>query len=678
MTFDDYDIERQVLDFMEQNGIHPALGERLILDGQRHRLKLSGDKSGEKSGAYKIYTDNLPAGWVQDWHLGDPIKWHYDTSALDDERRKYFADPKIKAQTEAKRKAREAAELAAQNKAADTARIRFETLPPAPENFPYLQKKQVYPYGVKLDTYNNTDKAIAIPLRDIRCNVRSIQWILADGGKRFFPDAPLTGLFWAVGLDTANPSDFDGAILLGEGYATMAKLYELTGRPCVAGLFCSHLKNIADVLHKEYPKAKIIVMADNDKGTELKRDFNPGIDAAKQIVKAGLAVDFLAPDFANPNDGSDWDDYALLHGDQASADLLKDKISWASFSEKEKKELAALKALEGISHSLDPRINLPPQEFIGGMFPRKFVSLLIAPPGTGKTIFMQKFVSDVSIGGSVFDGFAEDEPVRKCLILAGEAGYELLIRRGAAMQWPINPQQVKVIDQYEAEIKNISVMLDDSEGWENILRLVKLHNPDIVFIDTLSSFHEKDENKATDMKPIIKRLSSLARDKNIAVVPVHHSRKRLAKDRALSLNQDDVIGSSIINRLVGLIVGIEPMKDDEKSLLVRPLKSWFSTFMPFTYTLKEGLYGGTIVQTDLAPASVNNSKIAVWNYLRSNFALNEWFTKSQIIPSEIEGHVTEWHLKRILTDFVKTGKLQKRGATKFSEYSLAKNYSSED
>ena len=300
--------------------------------------------------------------------------------------------------------------------------------------------------------------------------------------------------------------------------------------------------------------------------------------------------------------------------------------------------------------------------------------MLIAPPGTGKTIFMQKFVSDLSIGGNIFDGFAEDEPVRKSLILAGEAGYELLLRRGASMKWGINPQNVNVLDQYEAETKDINIMLDNPEGIRNVERLVDIYKPDILFIDTFSSFHESDENKAPDMKPIIKKLATIARQNNMAVVPVHHSRKRAAKERALSLNQDDVIGSSILNRLVGLIIGIEPMKDNEKVLLVSPLKSWFSSFMPFTYTLKEGLYGGTTVQTDLAPAGVNNSKNAVWFYLSTTFNKGEWFSTSQIILSEISGcSVADWQLRRILADFVKNGRLERRGSKKSLEYSISKS-----
>ena len=284
---------------------------------------------------------------------------------------------------------------------------------------------------------------------------------------------------------------------------------------------------------------------------------------------------------------------------------------------------------------------------------------------------MQKFVSELSIGGSILGGFAEDEPVRKSLIFAGEAGYELLIRRGAMMKWAITPENVLVVDQYTAETKDIPLMLDDSKGWANVLRTLDMTKPDIVFFDTFSSFHESDENKATEMKPIMKKLAALARDTDIAVVLVHHSRKRLAKERTLSLNQDDVIGSSIFNRLVGLIIGIEPMKDNEKVLLVRQLKSWFTSFSSFTFELKEKFYGGMEVVTDLAPASVNNTKANVWDYLQTNFRKGEWFSSTQIILSEIEGNISDRTLRRILADLIKTGKLTRRGSTKDAEYALS-------
>ena len=214
-------------------------------------------------------------------------------------------------------------------------------------------------------------------------------------------------------------------------------------------------------------------------------------------------------------------------------------------------------------------------------------------------------------------------------------------------------------------------MLDDEkEGWHNVLVLIDEVKPDIIFFDTLSSFHTRDENKATDMKPIIQNLSKVARDKNIAIVLNHHSRKRTSKERTLSLSQDDVIGSSIFNRLVGLIIGIEPMKENEKVLLVRPLKTWFSAFMPFTYQITEDFYGHAVVETDLSPEGVNNSRLAVWNYLRETFQVGEWFNISQIVLSEIEGNVTARQLRTILPALVKTNKLKKQGSTKNVEYSI--------
>ena len=112
------------------------------------------------------------------------------------------------------------------------------------------------------------------------------------------------------------------------------------------------------------------------------------------------------------------------------------------------------------------------------------------------------------------------------------------------------------------------------------------------------------------------------------------------------------------------------MKEDEATLLVRPLKTWFSAFMPFTYRITEDMNGNTIMQTDLSPTNVNNSKIAVWIYLNEVFSHREWFTFSQIIPAEINTNVTEWQLRRIIAGFVNSGKLLKRGATKSLEYSL--------
>ena len=662
-NFDLFDIQQQLLAFMLLNGIFPYDQNMPIsTDGRIHRFRTRDDDASDKSGAYCIFYDTWPAGWVEDWrnHTG-AISWSFPRENLNQEGQSFFDDAKYKKALQvAKKHQQEALKLQKEKQieASENARIRFEQARPAPQNHPYLQKKNVPVLGLR-----EMDGKLVVPLRDAELRFMSLQWIDAEGNKKFYPDAPTKGAFYSVALDVLTPRE---PILIAEGYATMATLYEITGYACVAAMNCHNLLPVAQSLKDKYPDNKIIFMADND----FRTTDNPGITAADEACRKLNLHGVIAPEFKPSDEGSDWNDFRRIYGEDKTRNTLFERIKWACLSDEQKQEASIRKKLSDSVLMLNPAATLKPQEFIGGLFPRDFVSVLAAPSGTGKTIFMQKFVSDLSVGGSVFDGFIDNEPVRKSLIFAGEAGYEMLVRRGASLKWKINPQNALVVDQYRFETNDIPIMLDDIEGWNNVLRLVDMYKPDIIFIDTFSSFHERDENKATEMKPIIRKLASLARDNHIAVVLIHHSRKRTAKERTLSLNQDDVIGSSILNRLVGLIVGIEPMKDDEKTLLVKPLKTWFSAFMPFTYRLTLDFLGRTVMQTDLAPAAVNNSRIFVWNYLVNTFPKGEWFSAGQIVLSEIEGDVSERQIRSILAEFVKTGKLQTRGSNRYMEYSI--------
>ena len=217
-------------------------------------------------------------------------------------------------------------------------------------------------------------------------------------------------------------------------------------------------------------------------------------------------------------------------------------------------------------------------------------------------------------------------------------------------------------------------MLHEEEGWFNTRMLIDIVKPDIVFWDTFSSFHEKDENKATEIKPLIRNIANLAREKNFAAVLNHHSRKRLTKERNLSLNQDDVIGSSIFNRLAALIIGIEKDEDDldgtGKVLKVRALKTWFGAFKSFNFTLEEGFWGGTVMNIDTNPKDANNSRDGVWNYLVTTFKPGEWFGRDDIELDLITPKITERQLRRSLNDFVEKGKLNKQGSTRDSKYSI--------
>ncbi len=114
------------------------------------------------------------------------------------------------------------------------ARIIYESLKPAPDNHPYLVRKNVRNYLLRI---NSETGDLAVPLKNINGQVVSIQWIPADpeAHKRFYEAASLKGTFFSIDLFTYDKS-YDGIILIGEGYATMAKVYELTSLPVVAAI----------------------------------------------------------------------------------------------------------------------------------------------------------------------------------------------------------------------------------------------------------------------------------------------------------------------------------------------------------------------------------------------------------------------------------------------------------
>lgn len=661
------EIIQWALEKMREYNMYPiARDTNLIVDGHIHRYTIEGQKPKSKNGAYVLFSDGIPGGYIQDWSNPDArynINMNY--SGGYSERVKTDIE-QWKKHEEQRQKEREEKQTAA----ADQARRLYQEAGPPPYSHAYLRKKDIVPCGAR---YSKFSDALLIPMYTIDGHLVNVQTILPNGTKLYRPGAIKSRAFFPIDLEHFSPEG-SRPILVGEGYATMCKIHEITGFCCIAAMDCGNIVYVCEDLHKKYPSAKIIVTADNDLETQKKLGRNPGLTCAQNAVNLKYAVGVIAPKFdTNEPEGTDWDDYALVFGNEAAKNALmegREGIKQLCMTPKQREKYFNTLTLCSLLGNLDPEIKIPPQEYIGGLFPVGYVSALVAPSGTGKTIFMQKAVSDLSVGGSFFDGFSEDETPKRSLIFAAEAGYSLLLRRGAMFRWPINPKNVQVADQYTFECNGKSLMLDTDEGFENIKSLIDAVNPHIVFFDTFGFFHDKDENKAVDMKPILKELANIARYKNLAMVLNHHSRKRTSKERALSLNQDDVIGSSIFNRLVSLIIGIEPHAEDEKTLRVRPLKSWFKAFMPFDYKITEDFYGHSVVQFTLNPDDNNNSRILIWNYLQENYTAGQWFSASQIPLAEIGNNINERTFRRTLNDFVNSGNLDKKGSTKDVKYAI--------
>ena len=652
-------IERQVLEAMREAGIPPLRDTRLVIDGALHRYAVEGDKGRETAGAYVIHPDGFPGGYISSWRHGVEVRWKFDLETLDAEMYKRCKMPEFRKQAEEAQRKRDADRKKAQSVASEDARIRFEAAQTAPEDHEYLRRKNVPSYGLRC-----REGALLVPLRDIEGHFKTFQTIAPDGTKRYFYGAPVGGAFCAIGSDVK-----DGPVLLCEGYATGATLHELTGHAVICAMNCHNLVTCAPALRKKYPDRKIIVMADDDAKTE----GNPGVTAAQSAVKLGKLDGVLKPPFKTPEDGTDWNDFSQRYGAEAAGRVLKERLAWVCMSEAERKDYQAIQKLKSLHHTLDGTVQLPPVEMVGGMFPKGHISAVIAASGVGKTWFVQKFVSDLSVGGSIFDGFANEPTPLRSLIFAGETGYEVLVRRAAETRWPVNKQNVSIYSMVECELKDLSFDLGEDEGRRNIERAIREHKPSIVFFDTLSAFHSRDENKAVEMKPIFNYLLKLSRDKDIAIVLMHHTRKRKLAEQKFAMTQDEAIGSSIFNRLVSLIVGIESVKSDDEEggsgilNLVKVQKSWFPKFPPFTYQVTEGDDERTVMYVNLDPKEAGGVRTRLWDYIERTYEAGRWFKAGELKQVAISNTS---YIRKCLAEWVKNGKLKQRGQNKGSEYTL--------
>lgn len=174
----------------------------------------------------------------------------------------------------------------------------------------YLTRKGVRAHGLKFSPSGNG--TIAIPMRDTKGKIWGLQIIRGKdrGGK-------LEKEYWPKGLDKKGHYHTLGSInhqtkiaLLGEGYATMATNYQASGIPCAVAFDAGNLVAVALALHKEFPRLKILVCADDDYLT----DGNPGCKnaeaAAVAIGNCGAWIKPLFPSSREEKKLTDFNDLA--------------------------------------------------------------------------------------------------------------------------------------------------------------------------------------------------------------------------------------------------------------------------------------------------------------------------------------------------------------------------------
>jgi putative DNA primase/helicase len=291
---------------MRENGIETEA--TIQADGQRHRFRVIGDKSGSDNGWYVLHLDGVPAGAFGCWKRGISETWcAKSTSTMTDIERQALT-----ARIEASKREQEAetARVHADCKA-KAERLWNEASETMSADHAYLSAKVVRGYGLR-----ELGDALLVPVRADDGGLVGLQFIQPDGSKRFLTGTPKAGNYHRITGSMER-------VLICEGYATGASLHEATGFTVVIAFDAGNLLAVSQALRAKLPDAVLVLCADDDRNNPI----NTGITKA---TAAALAVGGLlaTPIFAPSDDGTDFNDMHQQQGiDAVRAAVLAAKVS---------------------------------------------------------------------------------------------------------------------------------------------------------------------------------------------------------------------------------------------------------------------------------------------------------------------------------------------------------------
>lgn len=238
-------------------------------------------------------------------------------------------------------------EAAAQVAAAAWAKYRPISATPSD----YLTRKGVGGHGLRYSPSGNG--TLAVPMCDVTGKVWGLQIIRGRDRRR----GSMEKEYWPRGLSKTGHFHLIGSplqiILLAEGYATGATLFEATGLPTAIAFDAGNLMPVAQALHKAYPRAYILACADDDYLTE----GNPGITAAMNAATA-VGGGWVKPEFPADRKGKKLTDFNdLQHFPEGGAQVVRAQIEAALAASGRQLGQSSRPALH-----LVPRVGLEPDQ----------------------------------------------------------------------------------------------------------------------------------------------------------------------------------------------------------------------------------------------------------------------------------------------------------------------------
>ena len=526
--------EVQLADAIERAGLRRP--DRILLDGKLHRFRTDtkgGPGGGDKPGWYIAFADGIPAGRFGCWRSGIELAWRAETRG----RKLSAVEEMAITRRMAEAKAARDAELAASREiTAETVDMIWSACAAADPAHPYLARKGIQPHGARV----TGDGRLAVPLYDgpDQNVLTSLQYIEADGTKRYHAGGATGGSFWVIGDITATSK----RIFIAEGFATAATIHEATGDPCVVAYSASNLVQVTGAMDRGQD---IVIVADND-ASGIGRKYADQASAkhgARVIIPPieGDANDYLAGGhdlvaLLNPPDEPDW----LISADDFSSQPAP--IEW----------------------------------LVKGWLQKRSLMMVHGPSGGGKTFAVLDWclhlaaasttTTTTTITTTTWNGKKLRPDGGPVIYLAGEGHHGLRSRIAAWKHRHDNPALNMWLSRAGCD-------LNTPEGYRRVADAISKTggssscSPSLIVVDTLHRFLLGDENSAQDAKTMLDACAGLMEEFNCAVLLVHHTGvSEEAQHRAR--------GSSAWRGALDIEISIVPAdKENEKPMQIVQRKS---------------------------------------------------------------------------------------------------------
>ncbi|MGI2002094.1 zincin-like metallopeptidase domain-containing protein [Shewanella frigidimarina] len=300
-------------------------GDHPIMDGEKHRCRLSSDKASvtdnNGSGMYVAFMDGIPAAYISNNRTGESRNWSSKGYTMNESEK-----AELHATAAKKRQERDQAQAAERLEVSLGIKTLLEVCNKPTGDETYFQTKQT---GVgdllivptpdrlkdtskvmigstwqesKLLRENNpnhivfTTGDILVPGCDANGNIWTAQTIQPNGTKMFPKGSLKTGTFHVVGgsLDDLSKAPI---IIVAEGYSTSDTISEAAGQPVVSAFDAGNLVEVAKSLRELHPTKPMLICGDNDLHQMMTEGKNTGHDKATKAAETVNGIT-LFPIFA--------------------------------------------------------------------------------------------------------------------------------------------------------------------------------------------------------------------------------------------------------------------------------------------------------------------------------------------------------------------------------------------